>query len=87
MARQFLRMDQPLRYRIEVQGRIEERWWDWLDGMQVTVENGESARLVTTLTGTVADQAALQGLIRRLYDLRFPLLSVTCLDVFSEGQF
>jgi hypothetical protein len=33
----------------------------------------------STLIGVV-DQAALQGLLRRLYSLGIPLISVTCLD-------
>jgi hypothetical protein len=39
---------------------------------------------VTTLTGTVADQAALQGLLRRLYSLGLPLISAHCIECGSE---
>ena len=35
---------------------------------------------VTFLTGTL-DQAALLGLLRRLYSLGLPLISVICLEV------
>ena len=35
---------------------------------------------VTTLTGAVADQAALHGLLRRVYALGLPLLSVICVE-------
>jgi hypothetical protein len=44
--------------------------------MTITVENEGDGLLVTTLTGVVADQAALQGLLRRLYSLGLPLMSV-----------
>ena len=47
--------------------------------MTITVEREGDDLTVTTLTGTV-DQAALQGLLRRLYSLGLPLISVNCLD-------
>jgi len=43
--------------------------------MTLTVESDGSP--VTTLTGLV-DQAALHGLLRRLYSLGLPLNSVNC---------
>jgi hypothetical protein len=49
--------------------------------MTIAVESeGDGEYLpVTTLTGTV-DQAALQGLLRRLYCLGLPLISVICVE-------
>ena len=38
----------------------------------------------TALVGPVADQAALHGLLRRLYSLGLPLLSVICMQSQSE---
>jgi hypothetical protein len=43
------------------------------------VETDDDDRPVTTLTGAV-DQAALQGLLRRLYSLGLPLISVECVE-------
>jgi len=37
---------------------------------------GEAQSARTTLTGTVADQAALLGLLQKLYTLGLPLLLV-----------
>jgi hypothetical protein len=62
-------------YEIEVQGRIGERWTHWFDDMAVVVQ-GETQDATTTLTGTVADQAALLGLLQKLYTLGLPLLLV-----------
>ncbi|MBL7065918.1 MAG: hypothetical protein ISS49_17210 [Anaerolineae bacterium] len=59
-------------YQIQVQGRLDEDWSDWFSGMTVTFESG-----VTTLTGPVADQAALRGILTRIWDLNLTLLSVT----------
>lgn len=62
-------------YEIEVQGRIGERWAHWFEDMSVSVQ-GEAHSAVTTLTGAVADQAALFGLLQKLYTLGLPLLRV-----------
>jgi hypothetical protein len=48
--------------------------------MTITVESEGDGPPVTTLTGIV-DQAALQGVLRRLYSLGLPLFSVNCVEV------
>ena len=68
-------MADPRIYEIEVQGRIGERWADWFDDLAVDARDGAEGP-VTTLTGSVADQAALLGLLQRLYTLGLPLLLV-----------
>ena len=62
-------------YEIQVQGRIGERWAHWFDDMSVSVQ-GEASDAVTTLTGVVPDQAALLGLLQKLYTLGLALLRV-----------
>jgi hypothetical protein len=47
--------------------------------MTITVESEGDGPPVTTLTSTL-DQAALQGLLRRLYSLGLPLISVNCVE-------
>jgi hypothetical protein len=54
--------------------------------MTITVESEGDGPPVTTLTGTVADQAALQGLLRRLYSLGLPLISVNCVECGSKDS-
>jgi hypothetical protein len=78
-ARQKLTLDRPVTYQIEVPGQIGESWSDWAGGMTITVESEGDGPPVTTLTGTL-DQAALQGLLRRLYSLGLPLISAICVD-------
>ena len=59
-------------YQIRVKGHLDRRRSDWFGGLTITLEdNGE-----TLLTGPVADQAALYGLLRKVRDLGMPLLSV-----------
>ena len=75
-----LTLDRTATYQIKVPGELDESWSDWNGGMTVSVESDGDSLPVTTLTGIV-DQAALQGLLRRLYSLGLPLISVTCLDI------
>ena len=78
-----LTLDRPVTYQIKVPGHIGEGWSDWVEGMTITVESEGNDVPITTLTGTV-DQAALQGLLRRLYSLGLPLISVNCVECDSE---
>lgn len=72
-----LSIDRAAQYRIQVEGGLYPAAADWLDGLTVSVSENPP---VTTLTGTVTDQAALHGLLQTLYSLGLPLLSVERLD-------
>jgi hypothetical protein len=64
--------DQAAIYQIRLAGQLGLEWADWFDGLAITLEaSGE-----TLLTGPVADQAALYGLLRKVRDLGTPLISV-----------
>ena len=63
---------EPGWYEIRLQGRLDERWAAWFDGM--TVEPAPDG--VTVLRGHIVDQAALHGVLARLRDLGVPLISV-----------
>ena len=56
---------------IRVKGQIDEHWSDWFNDLTITHADDE-----TVLNGTVADEAALYGLLARLRDLGLLLLSV-----------
>jgi hypothetical protein len=63
---------EPMVYQIRIKGHLDRRWTDWFEGLTITLEdNGD-----TLLTGPVADQAALHGLLRKVRDLGMPLLLV-----------
>lgn len=62
------------RYEIRLRGQLDPRWSDWFEGFALTVSDE-----YTTLTGSVADQAALHGLIRRVGALGLTLIAVTAL--------
>ena len=77
---QKLTLDKPVSYQIKVPGHLDESWSEWVEGMKVTVASEDNGQLITTLALTV-DQAALQGLLRRLYSLGLPLISVICVEM------
>ena len=63
---------QPMVYQIRLKGHLGRQWTDWFGGLTLTLEaNGD-----TLLTGPVADQAALFGLLRKVRDLGMPLIAV-----------
>lgn len=61
------------RYEIRVKGHLDTRWAAWFEGMRLT----HAADGTTTLSGIVADQAALHGLLQKLRDIGVPLISIT----------
>ena len=63
-------------YEIRVSGKLNLKWSDWFGGFTITPA-GEAE---TRLTGTVADQAALHGVLHKIRDLGLPLLSVQRLE-------
>lgn len=68
-------LDQPLLYQIRISGQLSVNWADWMEKMVIEVESMGEAPPVTTMT-SIFDQAALQGLLSKLYSLGCPLLSV-----------
>ena len=82
-VRQKLTLHRPATYQIKVPGELNEGWAEWAGGVTITVASEGDGPPVTTLTGTL-DQAALLGLLRRLYSLGLPLISVTCVDVAQK---
>lgn len=66
-------------YRIKVKGCLDPEWSLWFESMAISTEGGD-----TILTGPVADQAALHGLLIRIRDLNLTLLSVEHIEAEPE---
>jgi hypothetical protein len=68
---------EPDRYTITVTGHLDEDWVDWFEGAvdldPVRYANRQGVP-VTILTGFFADQAALRGLLCRIWDLNLTLV-------------
>ncbi|HCM27186.1 MAG TPA: hypothetical protein DIC34_11685 [Treponema sp.] len=61
-----------MRYEIRLEGHLGDDWADWFGGL-VLVQEGEGT---TRLICSVADQAALFGILKKVRDLGMPLLSL-----------
>jgi hypothetical protein len=64
--------EQPMIFQIRIKGHLGQQWTDWFEGLAIKLEeNGD-----TLLTGSVVDQAALHGLLKKVRDLGMPLIAV-----------
>ena len=71
-------------YQIKVQGLLSDGCaavFDTLDCAR------DTTRGITILSGPVADQTALHGLLTRIRDLGLPLLSVECVESQMEVDY
>lgn len=59
-------------YQIRIRGHLKNLV-DWVDNLSITLEDDGN----TLLTGSITDQAALYGLLKKIHDLGIPLISVT----------
>lgn len=74
--------DRPAVYEILVKGVLDSRWSLWFAGMQTIPQpNGN-----TLLTGPIADQAALYGVISRMRDLGMVLISVQRVSLMEKSD-
>ena len=71
-----LTLGTPATYRITVQGYLDGSWSDDFGGMAFSNEVAADGSRRTVLTGWLVDQAALFGILDRLYGLGFPLVAV-----------
>lgn len=63
-------------YQIRIKAHLNGSWSEWFEGLSITPEEDGT----TVLTGPVADQPALHGLLVRIRDLGLPLLSVNRIE-------
>ena len=64
--------DQPASYEIHIRGALDKHWMDWFGEFEIQARPDG----VTVLTGHVADQPALHGLLARIRNLGLPLVAV-----------
>lgn len=60
-------------YQIEIKGHLDTRWRDWFENLTITHTKAGN----TLLTGEIADQAALHGVLKKINNLGLTLVSVT----------
>lgn len=73
-------------YEIRVQGELDRDWEMCLDGLTISLTHTGSRSPVTTLVGPLADQAALRGVLCRLWDMNLTLISVRRIGAETGGE-
>lgn len=74
-----LSLDRPATYQIKLPGKIDISRTDWAGGLEVTNISEGIDPPATILTGEF-DQAALHGLLHRIYSMGLQLISVIWLE-------
>ncbi len=69
-------------YEIRLEGYLDQRWAEWLSGMNLAY----SPDGVTILTGRLPDQAALHGVIGKILDIGIPLISIQRMDPDKRSE-
>jgi len=73
-------MFEPATYRISIMGTLDKKWSDYCGGMTIEHDIALNQYPMTTLTGILADQSALIGILNSLYDMGCPIISVECVE-------
>jgi len=79
-------LDQCASYCIRVQDKPGENWASYFDGMDIVMLADEDNNPITMLTGELPDQAAVQGVLQKLYNLGFPLISAEKVETLTPDS-
>ena len=69
-------------YEIRVQGRLDQSWSEWFDGLAITYDVDNN----TMLRGPLIDETALHGVLIKVRDLALPLLAVNRIEALGKEQ-
>ena len=75
----------PTNYEIKLRGRLDKRWERWFEDLIITAEVDEEGMPITVLSGRIADQAALHGILAKIRDIGISLISVHQVGVAKEN--
>jgi len=67
-------------YRISILGTLDKNWSDYCGGMTIEHLSDPKGYAKSILTGRLADQSALIGVLNSLHDIGCPILSFECLE-------
>lgn len=76
-----LTVDMPAIYEIKVHGNLGENGQLRFQGLAVS-----TGKSITSLSGRIADQAELLGILRQLVNLGHPLLEVRCREHQTDTE-
>lgn len=72
-------------YQIIVEGELNDSWSDWLGDVRLELENESLNKSQTRISGLLPDQAALRGLLIKIWDLNLTIISVIIEEDNSTG--
>jgi hypothetical protein len=73
-------------YEIQVRGELDQGWENCFNDLAVTLTCASEQPSTTTLIGPVADQAALRGMLCKLWDLNLTLISVRRIEAKGKEE-
>jgi hypothetical protein len=71
-------------YQIKIDGQLHDKWARWLNDMIIKIQESSNN---TTILITVPDQAALRGILNKLWDLNLVLQSIQQIDPKPNANF
>ena len=74
------------RYEIIVSGKLHRDWASWFSGMEVHPIELDQGCFGTRLFGPVADQAALRGIVNKIWDLNLTIISIKSMGTLDREQ-
>jgi len=78
---EFPRRQRPTGYQLRIAGHLDQHWSAWFGDLALAHEDDGT----TSLTGAIADQAELHGLLTKIRDLGVTLISLTVVDRPDTG--
>ena len=75
----YPKMGAPAIYRIRVRGQLNPDLSDRIEGMRIENLARNDGKAESALEGRLLDQAALSGVLNKLYELHLPVMAVDCL--------
>ena len=76
----YLKFNFPANYCLCVKGFLDDSWSDRLSGFRISNQVSDEMSPVAVLTGRIKDQTELIGLLKGLYEMHLPLISVELLN-------
>jgi hypothetical protein len=77
---------EPAIYRICIQGTLDKNWSDYCGGLMIEHERDLHQHAVSVMTGRLADQSALVGILTSLHDNGCPILSVERVEASEREE-
>lgn len=78
-------LNESPQYRIVVQGELNDSWSEWLGDVSLDRFNRIHGSGNTTIITEIPDQAALRGILNKIWDLNLTLISVNRQEKTSNG--